>query len=424
MIYYQAGSEDMVISPNDLEYGIYSALVKIGHKKKVLVIPPDFTRFHSRAGDITTLIYRYYRENLKDILPALGTHSPMSGSQINEMFRDVPENLFRVHDWRNDVMTVGTVPGEFVSEITEGALNYNWPAQLNKIIVNGGYDLILSVGQVVPHEVAGMANYNKNLFVGTGGPEGINKSHFIGAVYGMERMMGKANTPVRKLLNYASDHFIPHLPVVYIHTVVGRDKDGKLVIRGLYIGDDESVFTIAANLSVKVNFTLLDKPLKKAVVFLDPSEFKSTWLGNKSIYRTRMAMADNGELIVLAPGLKEFGEDHEIDRLIRKYGYRGTPATLNAVDKNEELKGNLSAAAHFIHGSTEGRFTVTYCPGYLSKEEIESVGFKYADLNRMLKKYDPSKMKEGHNILSDGEEIYFISNPAIGLWATSERIRN
>lgn len=424
MIYYQAGSEEMVIRPNDLEYGVYSALVKIGKRKKVLVIPPDFTRFHSKAGEITTLIYKYYRENLKDILPALGTHSPMTDSQLSEMFNDVPKELFRVHDWRNDIVTVGTVPGEYISEITEGAVNYNWPAQLNKIVMNGGHDLILSVGQVVPHEVAGMANYNKNLFVGTGGPEGINKSHFIGAVYGMERMMGKADTPVRKLLNYASRHFIPDLPVVYIHTVVGRDKDGRLVIRGLYIGDDESVFTLAAELSVKVNFSLLDKPLKKVVVYLDSSEFKSTWLGNKSIYRTRMAMADDGELIVLAPGLREFGEDHEIDRLIRKYGYRGTPATLKAVKENPELQRNLSAAAHFIHGSTEGRFTVTYCPGYLKREEIESVNFKYSDLKEMLKKYDPSKMKDGFNVMPDGEEVYFISNPAIGLWATRERIRN
>lgn len=424
MIYYQNGSEELVIGPNDLEYAIYSALVKIGRRKKILVIPPDFTRFHSKAGEITTLIFKYYKEKLKDILPALGTHSPMTDSQLSEMFRDIPKELFRVHDWRNDVVTIGTVSGEYISEITEGAVDYSWPAQLNKIVVNGGYDLILSVGQVVPHEVAGMANYNKNLFVGTGGSEGINKSHFIGAVYGMERMMGKADTPVRKLLNYASRNFIPDLPVVYIHTVIGRDKNGHLVIRGLYIGDDESVFTLAAELSVKVNFTLLDKPLKKVVVYLDPSEFKSTWLGNKSIYRTRMAMADNGELIVLAPGLREFGEDHEIDRLIRKYGYRGTPATLKAVKENAELQKNLSAAAHFIHGSTEGRFSVTYCPGYLTREEIESVNFKYSDLKEMLKRYDPSKMMDGFNVTQDGEEIYFISNPAIGLWATEERIRN
>ena len=423
MIYYQSGSENTVIGPNDLEYGIYSALVKLGPRKKVLAVPPDCTRFHSRAGEITTLVYAYYRENLKDVLPALGTHSPMTEKEISDMFKGVPKELFRVHDWRNDVVTAGIVPAEFVSEITGGRLNYPWPAQLNKLVMNGGHDLILSIGQVVPHEVVGMANYNKNLFIGTGGPEGINKSHFVGAVYGMERMMGKADTPVRKLLNYASGYFIPHLPVVYVQTVIGRDESGKLVIRGLFIGDDEEVFRLASELSLKVNFTVLDEPLKKVVVYLDPAEFKSTWLGNKSIYRTRMAMADEGELIILAPGLKEFGEDDEIDRLIRKYGYRGTPATLKAVDENPELTNNLSAAAHLIHGSSEGRFSITYCPGNLTREEIESVNFKYSDLSTMLKRYDPVKLHEGINKLPDGDEIYYISNPALGLWAAKDKLK-
>ena len=422
MIYYRAGSENTILGPNDLESGLYSALAKLGARKKVLVVPPDFTRFHSRAGDITTLIYNYYKEGLKDILPALGTHVPMSDHQLDIMYKGVPKDLFRVHDWRKDVVTVGTVTGEFVSKITDGALTYSWPAQLNKLVFNGGHDLILSVGQVVPHEVIGMANYNKNLFIGTGGPEGINKSHFIGAVYGMERIMGKASNPVRSLLNYASDNFTAHLPIVYVLTVIGRDDGCKLVVRGLFIGDDEEVFKLAAELSIKVNFSVLENPLKKVVVFLDPSEFKSTWLGNKSIYRTRMAMADNGELIVLAPALKEFGEDKEIDRLIRKYGYRGTPATLKSLNENEELRNNLSAAAHLIHGSSEGRFSITYCPGHLTQKEIESVNFKYHDLADMMKRYDPEKLVDGFNKMDDGEEIFYISNPALGLWTSKERL--
>jgi len=422
MIYYQTGSENTVIGPDELKSGLEEALRNIGPKKKVLVIPPDFTRFHSRAGDITSLLYKYYNENLRDILPALGTHAPMTDEQLEEMFPGVPKELFRIHDWRKDVVTVGTVPGEYISEITGGALDYSWPAQLNKLVINGGHDLILSVGQVVPHEVIGMANYNKNLFVGTGGSEGINKSHFVGAVHGIEKILGKADNPVRRMLNYASEHFITHLPVVYIHTVIGRDSSGKLVIRGLYIGDDPEVFTLAAALSLKVNFSVFEKPLDKVVVYLDPSEFKSTWLGNKSIYRTRMAMADNGELIVLAPGLKEFGEDKEIDRLIRKYGYRGTPATLESLNLNEELKQNLSAAAHLIHGSTEGRFSVTYCPGSLTREQIESVNFRYGDLNEALKIYNPGKLKDGFNTLPDGEEFFYISNPATGLWSSRERL--
>jgi nickel-dependent lactate racemase len=423
MIYFSRGSETTALSPSDIEQGLAVALGKLGKAEKVLAVPPDFTRIHSRAGDITSMLYRYYGNKLKDILPALGTHAQMSGEQIDTMYKGIPRNLFRVHDWRKDVVTSGIVPGEFVSEITNGSLDYQWPAQLNRLVLNGGHDLILSIGQVVPHEVIGMANYNKNLFVGTGGPEGINKSHFIGAVYGMERIMGKAINPVRSLLNYASENFISHLPVVYILTVIGKDDDGRLAMKGLYIGDDEEVFRLAAELSVKVNFNILSQPLKKAVVYLDPSEFKSTWLGNKSIYRTRMAMEDEGELIVLAPGLKEFGEDREIDRLIRKFGYRGTPSTLDSLRDSTELQNNLSAAAHLIHGSTEGRFSVTYCPGSLTREEIESVNFRYHDLRDMMKKYDPEKMKDGMNLMSDGEEVYYISNPALGLWSTGEKLK-
>jgi nickel-dependent lactate racemase len=422
MIYFETGSETTALSLDEIKDGIITALGKLGNRKKILVVPPDFTRYHSRAGDLTTIIYNYYKDKIADILPALGTHAPMSDSELSEMYKDVPKRLFRVHDWRKDVVTIGTIPGKFVSEITHGALNYDWPAQLNKLVFNGGHDLILSVGQVVPHEVIGMANYNKNLLVGTGGPEGINKSHFLGAVYGMEKIMGKAVNPVRSLLNKAASEFMGHLPIVFIHTVIGRDKYGKLVMRGLYIGDDEDVFRKAADLSIKVNFTLVEKPLEKVVVYLDPSEYKSTWLGNKSVYRTRMAMADDGELIVLAPGLKEFGEDKEIDRLIRKYGYRGTPATLKSLKDNQELNNNLSAAAHLIHGSSEGRFSITYCPGHLTREEIESVNFRYSKLSEMTKKYDPVKLKDGFNKLDDGEEIYYISNPAIGLWAAKNRL--
>jgi nickel-dependent lactate racemase len=423
MLYYQRGSVTEELGLEDLQEGLYQTFEKLGNRKKVLALPPDFTRLHSHAGVLTDLTYKYYRNKLTDVLPAIGTHFPMTEEEISKMFADVPKNLFRNHNWREDLETLGRVPADFVEEVSEGKVAYDWPAQVNQLLVRGNYDLILSIGQVVPHEVVGMANYNKNVFVGTGGVEGINKSHFLGAAYGMERMMGRADTPVRKVLNYASEKFAGHLPIVYVQTVVGRGADGKLKVKGLFIGDDEECFNLAAELSLKVNFEMLEKPLKKVVVYLDPGEFKSTWLGNKSIYRTRMAIDDDGELIVLAPGLKEFGEDREIDKLIRKYGYVTTPEVLEMVDENEDLRNNLSAAAHLIHGSSENRFNITYCPGHLSKEEIEKVNFHFADLESMLKKYDPKILRDGFNNMPDGEEIYYISNPALGLWACKERFK-
>lgn len=421
-LYFAAGSPTTEMSRDELRANLFTALDALGKRNKVIAVPPDFTRFHSQSGAITELAWKYYGDRLTDVLPALGTHKAMTDTEIATMYGRTPRELFRVHDWRNDVVTLGEVPGEFLYEVSEGKVDYTWPAQVNKLLRDGGHDLILSIGQVVPHEVVGMANYNKNIFIGTGGSMGIHRSHFLGAVYGMERMMGRADTPVRRVLNYASDHFAKNMPIVYVQTVVGKNAAGKLVIRGMYIGDDAECFNLAAALALKVNFQMLDREIHKAVVFLDPHEFRSTWLGNKSVYRTRMALADNAELIVLAPAVHEFGEDGAIDKLIRKYGYCGTPRTLEAVKEDPALAGNLSAAAHLIHGSSEGRFTIRYCPGHLTREEIESVHFEYGDLAEYTAKYNPATLKDGWNTV-DGEEIFYISNPGLGLWAYSGRFK-
>ena len=420
-LYCKVGSVDTDLTPQQLNDLLVESLAKLGNRNRVLAVPPDQSREHSRAGELTGYVYKHYGDKLKAVLPAIGTHTPMRPDQIAHMFPAVPAELFRAHNWRTDIETIGEIPAEFIREQSEGKLDYSWPAQVNKLIWQGGFDLILSIGQVVPHEVIGMANYTKNILIGTGGREGINRSHYLGAVYGMERIMGRAENPVRNVLNYASDHFLKHLPIVYVHTVVGRKADGKLAVRGLYVGDDIECFLAAAELSLKVNFETLDRQIKKAVVFLDPSEFHSTWIGNKAVYRTRMALADGAELIILAPGVHEFGEDKGIDKLIRKYGYRGTPCTLKAVKENADLGSDLSAAAHLIHASSEGRFKIRWCPAHLTKEEVEDVGFAYGDLKEMTAQYDPQKLKYGWNTV-DGEEIFFVPNPGLGLWAHPSRL--
>jgi nickel-dependent lactate racemase len=422
-LYCAIGSTDTELSHEQLQSLLTESLAKLGGRKRVLAVPPDQTRSHSHAGELTRFAWQHYGDRMQAILPALGTHAAMQPGQITRMFGDVPHNLFRVHNWRTDIVTLGEVPAEFIREQSEGHLDYAWPAQVNKLIAEGNFDLILSIGQVVPHEVIGMANYNKNILVGTGGREGINRSHYLGAVYGMERIMGRADNPVRRVLNYASDRFLHHLPIVYVLTVVGRTADGRLAVRGLYIGDDVECFERAAELSLKVNFEILDHPIQKAIVYLDPHEFHSTWLGNKAVYRTRMALADNAELIVLAPGVREFGEDKGIDALIRKYGYRGTPATLDAVRNHPDLANDLSAAAHLIHGSSEGRFKITWAPGHLTREEVEGVGFAYGDLAALSQRYDRNQLQHGYNHV-DGEEVFFIANPGLGLWAWRGKLKD
>ena len=395
---------------------------KIDSLKKVLIIPPDFTRFHSQAGKITALYYNLLKDKCHiDILPALGTHEAMSEKEVLEMFGpDVPFNIFIPHNWKTDVVKIGEVPGEYVNEVSEGLVNNPIAVEVNKLLMDKSYDLIISVGQVVPHEVVGMANYSKNIFVGCGGNTMINQSHMLGAFYGMERMMGRDGTPVRKVFDYAEKNFINKIPLMYVLTVTTANG-ANVNIHGLFIGRDREIFEEAVALSQKKNLTYVDSPLKKVIVYLDGKEFKSTWLGNKAVYRTRMAIADAGELIILAPGVRKFGEDDRNDELIRKYGYVGREKVLELTKTEEDLQKNLSVAAHLIHGSSDGRFSITYAVDKLTKEEIENANFIYADYNETVKRYDPKKLKDGFNKLEDGEEIYYISNPALGLWADKNK---
>jgi nickel-dependent lactate racemase len=404
----------------------------------VLLLPPDITRFHSRAGFLTDLCYRTLSGAgiPVSVLPALGTHMPLSAAELDRMFPNTPKNLFRVHDWRSDVVELGRIEKEWVEKTSLGAVSYDWPAQVNKILRDGGFSLIISLGQIVPHEVVGMANHAKNIFVGTGGKEAIDKSHFVGAAYGLERMLGRTDTPVRALFDEGMRRFGEKLPpVLYALTVLGaRSEDearaagkqrGSLAMRGLYAGFGRDCFERACDLSRKINVDILDEPVKKAVVYLDPEEFRTTWLGNKAVYRTRMAMADNGELLIIAPGLERFGEDKGIDALIRRHGYRPSGVVREKAAADPELAGSLSAAAHLIHGSSEGRFTIRYCPGPgVSRAEIESVGYEWGDIKEAMERYNINSLSLGWNTLAGGEKIFFVPNPALGLWAEKQRFNS
>lgn len=384
--------------------------------KKVLILPPDYTRMYSGAGKITNMYYNILKDSCKvDIMPALGTHVPMTREECAAFFgEDVPFSRILVHDWRNDVVKIGEVPSEFVKEVSDGLVDTKIDVEVNRRILED-YDLVISIGQVVPHEVVGMANYSKNIFVGCGGSSMINSSHMLGAFYGLERIMGRDFSPVRKVFDYAEENFIKNVPLMYVLTVTTNEGDETL-LHDVYIGRKRELFEMAVKRSQEINLIYTKKPLKKVVVYLDPREFKSTWLGNKAVYRTRLAIETGGELIVLAPGVSKFGEDEENDRLIRKYGYVGREKVLELSKTEEDLKRNLSVAAHLIHGSSDGRFNITYCTRLLSKEEVEGVSFSWRDYDEASRVYDPQRLKDGFNIVND-EEIYYISNPALGLWS-------
>ncbi|MDR1376364.1 MAG: lactate racemase domain-containing protein [Synergistaceae bacterium] len=390
--------------------------------KKILIIPPDFTRCYSMAGEITRILYEKFHERAEiHIMPAVGTHMPLIEEERFKMFGEsIPEACFLHHKWQSDTVPIGVVPREFLAEISRGLFAVDVEVELNRRVVEGGYDLVLSVGQVVPHEVAGMANYSKNIFVGVGGRNMINKSHMLGAVCGTEQALGNDHTPVRRLFDYAQEKFLKDIPLVYILTVTTRDETG-VHLNGLFVGSDRTPFEKAVALSKRLNITYLEKPVRKVVTYLDEFELKSTWVGNKGLYRTRMIIADGGELVLLAPGVRTFGENEETDLMIRKYGYKGRDYVLDLYERGA-FGNRAMVAAHLIHGSSDGRFSITYATdgALLSKEEVESVGYRHMEIKKAYDLYNPKDLREGFNVLPNGEEIYYVGTPALGLWKVKE----
>jgi len=443
--YVAVGGEDKDLSDQEIKElfrnALSKALADIKNTGKVIILPPDITRIHSKAGFLTETASEFLDDKLAAVLPALGTHTPMTDTEISKMFGGTPKEKFLIHNWRNGITELGSLDADWVERTTEGAVRYDWPVQVNKMLANnspdsGNFSLVLSIGQVVPHEVAGMANHAKNIFIGTGGKEAIDKSHFAGAVYGMERIMGRAETPVRALFDEGIRRFAGDLPpILWALTVISARTEketaesgqsgavrGSLAVRGIFIGFGRECYEKACVLAQKVNVNLIEEPVNKMVVYLEPEEYRTTWLGNKAVYRTRMVIADGGELLILAPALERFGEDIKIDALIRKHGYRPAKEILAKTASDPELGGNLSAAAHLIHGSSEGRFTVRYCPGEkISHGEIESAGFQWGSLNEALKRYNAEKLSSGWNTCEDGERFFFVPNPALGLWSEKKR---
>jgi nickel-dependent lactate racemase len=391
--------------------------------KRVLLLPPDITRAHSGAGRVTELLYqRFCAEAEVHVIPTLGQHVPHTAAQNQDMFGSIPLERIHAHDWRNGCVRLGEVPADFVAEVSRGAANWPIPVVVNRMLMKGAWDLILNVGHVVPHEVLGFANHNKNYFIGLAGKEMICAAHMAAACCGIENNLGTLVTPVRACFNKAEEDFLGGLPDCYVQIVMARNADNALVHTGFHVGDDAETYLAAARQSRAQNITVLDEPLRKVVCVMQADEFASTWVANKAIYRTRMAIADGGELIVIAPGLERFGEQPEVDAIIRKYGYAGTAKVMEHYRREPELQDLAHAAAHLIHGSAEGRFTITYAPGRLSRAEIEGVGFRYADLDATLAQYPPGKLREGLNELPDGESVFFIPTPSAGLWATRARL--
>lgn len=384
--------------------------------RRVLLLPPDYSRCFSYGGAVCNALYlRLKDEHEVFIMPAVGTHVQMTDAEKALFFPDVPAEAFLEHHWQTDPVCVGTVPGADIARWTDGAYDQDIRVLINHRLVDGSFDTIVSIGQVLPHEVVGMANYTKNLMVGTGGREMINRSHLVGALCGIENILAQVDTPVRAIFDYAQHHYLNKLGIHFFQTVTQQTAQGTL-LNGLFIGQDRQPYEAAAKLSLELNVNWLDKAPARMVAYLDPMEFKSTWIGNKAIYRTRKAIATGGELIVIAPGVHSFGENPEVEAALRKYGYCGTEKVRELCQQGafDDLE---MVAAHIMHSSPDGRFRVVYAtnPALLSPEDVRKAGFEWMDVQEAIARYHPEESDTGYSADADGE-YYFVKAPSAGLW--------
>lgn len=382
--------------------------------KSCCLLPPDFSRSNSFAGEITQYLFEQLSVHGDvQVMPAVGTHAQMSDKEKQAFFGSIPSSAFLEHRWQSDCTELGTLDAALVDRLTDHIYAADISIQLNRLLAGGNFNSLISIGQVVPHEVVGMANYTKNLLVGLGGKDMINHTHMLGALYGIEKTLGQTDTPVRRIFDYVQKHYSNRLEITYILTVT---DSAKSELKGIFIGQERDVFEHAALFSQDINIIHLPQKAKKVVAWLDPNKVHSTWIGNKAVYRTRMAIADGGELLVIAPGVSSFGENRLADEGIRKYGYSGTERILSLYRKGV-FQGAEMVAAHLLHGSSEGRFQIRYAtnPLLLRAEEIRSVGYEWMDVKEAEAIYTPSVRETGPG-RTDEMEFYFVKSPALGLW--------
>ena len=372
----------------DLRGIVHRALDVIKPGERVLAIIPDKTR-----DDNTHVLFPVATDFLTkrgvasfDALVAQGTHPPMSHAQkLSKIGATIFAGQLFDHRWNDphDLITLGELSATTVEELTGGLIEQAVPVSINKLLAPGVYDTVLVFGATVPHEVAGFAGGAKYFFPGVAGPELTHTTHWLGALAGIENIIGEVETPTRKLIEAAADLIAAR--VISLNSVVTRDSTGELTTNALFTGEIREAFRRAAEVSRRVHIRYTQRKYQTVVALLDP-HYDEMWVGGKASYKLGAIVADGGELIVYAPHLTKLSETH--GGLIEKYGYAPLEVVRDMLGASPELRENLCIAAHLAHVAYAGRtdergrivprYRITMATG-LDKETCRRVNLGYLD---------------------------------------------
>ncbi len=346
------------LTPADLRGAVRHALAGVREGTRVLAVIPDKTR-----DDNTDLLFPMISEELAarraaafDALVAQGTHPPMTdvekrakigaGSAAMPLLGEVFD-----HHWDrpSELLTLGTLSRAEISSLTGGLMAEDVPVQLNARLAQGRYDLILVVGAVVPHEVAGFAGGAKYFFPGVAGPELTHLTHWLGALATIERVIGRVETPTRHVIEAAAAKI--ETPVIGFTSVSTRSGAG-LRTHALFTGGLRETVRQAAEVSARLHVRHTGRRFRRVIALLD-EHYDEMWVGGKASYKLGAIVEDGGELVIYAPQLKGISTTH--GRLIEKYGYAPLEQVREMVEGSDELRANLCVAAHLAHVSYAGR---------------------------------------------------------------------
>jgi nickel-dependent lactate racemase len=347
-----------VLSPADLRESVRGALRGIAPGARVLAVIPDRTR-----DDNTDLLFPMLSQALKergatqfDALVAQGTHPAMTEAEkrakIGAGLADLPlvGTIFDHHwDRPSELITLGTIGRAEVSSLSGGLMAQDVPVQLNARLAPGAYDYIFVVGATVPHEVAGFAGGSKYFFPGVAGPELTHLTHWLGALATIERVIGRVDTPTRRVIEAAADRVTT--PVIAFTSVSTRSGSG-LSTHALFTGGLRETVRQAAAVSAQVHVRYTGRRYRRVIALLD-EHYDELWVGGKASYKLGGVIEDGGELVIYAPHLTGISTTH--GRLIEKYGYAPLETVREMVEGSDELRANLCVAAHLAHVSYGSR---------------------------------------------------------------------
>ena len=400
----------------DLTGIVQQALDVIQPGERVLAVIPDKTR-----DDNTHELFPIAAEFLSergvtsfDALVAQGTHPPMSAAQkLSKIGNADFRGLFFDHRWDkpDELIVLGELSAESVTELTGGLVAQAVPVSINKLLAPGVYDAVLVFGATVPHEVAGFAGGAKYFFPGVAGPELTHTTHWLGALAGIENIIGQVETPTRRLIEAAADLITAR--IVSLNSVVSR-SDGELLTYALFTGDIRDAFRRAAEVSRQVHIRYTGRKYKRVVALLDP-HYDELWVGGKASYKLGAIIEEGGELIIYAPHLTKLSETH--GALIEKYGYAPLESVRDMLGVSQELRENLCIAAHLAHVAYAGRldeqgrvvprYRITMATG-LDEETCRRVNLGYVDYRTL--DYESMRADPDTMVVSDaGRDLYQIS---------------